>query len=175
MRWFFYFLVGLICLMVQTAIFPRFFPVHLKPDLLLILVVYLGVNEQYGRGGIAAYFLGILLDVYAGTFMGMYGMAFLVILFVVRGTVSFFNSENPFLLLFMVFCGTLLETAMLILLGGLAKAGDVWLVIARWILPQVLLNVLVAYIIMFMLTRLQRRLPRLVIPGLSRLNENYES
>ena len=128
-----YFLIGLACMIFQTALFPRIFPIYLKPDLLLILVVYLGVNEKFGVGGLLAYVFGALLDVFAGSFMGMYGLTFLVIFFSVRGTVTFFNPENPLLLLFMVICGTLLEAAMLILLGFLAQAGDLWLIIMQYL------------------------------------------
>jgi len=169
-----YLLVGLLCMLFQTALFPRLFPVYLKPDLLLILVVYLGINEEYGSGGLLAYLFGCLLDVFAGSYMGMYGLTFLVIFFTVRGTVSFFNSENPLLLLFLVFCGTLLEAGMLILLGFLAQIGDLWIIVVRWIVPQLLLNLSVAYLILSVITRLQRRYPRLKIPGLSRLDERYE-
>ena len=170
-----YLTIGLLCMLFQTMLFPRIFPIYLKPDLLLILVVYLGVNEEYGPGGLLAYLFGALLDVFAGSFMGMYGMSFLVLFFSVRGAVSFFNSENPLLLLFMVFCGTLLEAAMLILLGFLAQVGDLWLIIVRWIVPQLLINVFVAYLFLFIITRIQRRFPRLKVPGLSRLDESYES
>ena len=174
MRIVIYFLIALLCMLFQTAFFPRIFPVYLKPDLLLILVVYLGVNEKYGSGGLLAYIFGCLLDVFAGSYMGMYGMTFLVLFFSVRSAVSYFNSESSLLLLFMVFCGTLLEAALLILLGSLAQAGDLWLVILQWIVPQVIVNVLIAYLFLFVVTRLQRYFPRLVVPGLSRLDEDYE-
>lgn len=170
-----YFFIGLLCMLFQTMLFPRIFPIYLKPDLLLILVVYLGVNEDYGIGGLLAYIFGLLLDVFAGSFMGMYGMTFLVMFFSVRGAVSFFNPENPLLLLFMVICGTLLEAAMLILLGFLAQVGDLWLIVIRWIIPQLIVNVLAAYLLLFIATRMQRRFHRLEIPGLSRLDEDYES
>jgi len=175
MRIFIYFLIGLLCMLFQTALFPRLFPIYVKPDLLLILVVYLGVNERYSSGGLLAYTFGCLLDVFAGSFMGMYGLTFLVLFFTVRGAVSFFNSENPLLLLFMVFCGTLIEAAMLILLGFMAQAGDLWVIILNWIIPQLVLNLLIGWFLLFVITRLQRRFPRLEIPGLSRLDENYES
>lgn len=175
MRIVLYFVIGLVFMLIQTVLFPRIFPIYLKPDLLLILVVYLGVNERYLSGGILAYIFGALLDVFAGSFMGMYGMSFLVLFFSVRGAVSYFNSENPLLLLFMVFCGTLIEAAMLILLGFLAQVGDLWLVVMRWILPQLIINVLVAYLLLHLITWLQRRFPRLSFPGLSRLDEDYES
>lgn len=170
-----YFSFGLLFLLFQSALFPRLFPLYLKPDLLLILVVYLGLNENYGSGGLLAYMFGCLLDVFAGSFMGMYGLSFLVIFFTVRGTVSFFNPENPLLLLFLVGCGTLFEAALLLLLGFLAQAGDLWLIVGRWLLPQVFINLVVAWLLLFFVSWTQRRFPRLVIPGLSRLDKQYES
>lgn len=170
-----YLLIGLFFMLFQTVLFPKVFPIYLKPDLLLILVVYLGVNERFGPGGVLAYIFGCLLDVFAGSHLGMYGMTFLVLFFSVRGAVSFFNAENPFLLIFMVFCGTLIEAMMLILLGFLARAGDLWLIIARWIVPQLLMNIFIACLLLLALTWIQRRWPRVEIPGIKRLSESYES
>ena len=170
-----YFVIGLFFMLFQTVLFPKVFPIYLKPDLLLVLVVYLGVNERFGPGGVLAYTFGCLLDVFAGSHFGMYGMTFLVIFFSVRGAVSFFNAENPLLLVFMVFCGTLIEAAMLILLGFLARVGDLWLIVVRWIVPQMVLNLLTAYLLLVFLTWVQRRWPRMEIPGIKRLSESYES
>ena len=43
-----YALFGLVGLLLQTSIFPRFLPFQFKPDLILILVVYLGISQKYG-------------------------------------------------------------------------------------------------------------------------------
>ncbi|MFA5517601.1 MAG: rod shape-determining protein MreD, partial [Desulfuromonadales bacterium] len=74
-RIFLYFLCGFIFVLAQTALIPQILPFALKPDLLLILIVYLGLNEKYVRGGALAYTLGMFEDVFAGHYLGLYGLS----------------------------------------------------------------------------------------------------
>lgn len=174
MRIVFYALFGLACLIIQTAVFPRIIPVQFKPDLMLILIVYLGISEKYGSGGLFAFCIGLLYDVFAGSAFGMYGMVFLLVFFSVRSTIDYFNAENPFLLLFLVACGTVLQAGLLILLGALAEAGALWQIVLQHFPGQLLANTVAAALLILAITYLQKRFPRLVVPGMQRLDERYE-
>ena len=174
MRIVFYALFGLACLLIQTAVFPRIIPVQFKPDLMLILIVYLGISEKYGSGGLFAFCIGLLYDVFAGSAFGMYGMIFLLVFFSVRSTIDYFNAENPFLLLFLVACGTVLQAGLLILLGALAEAGALWQIVLQHFPGQLLANTVAAALLILTITYLQKRFPRLVVPGMQRLDERYE-
>ena len=174
MRIAFYALFGLIGLLIQTAVFPRIFPFYLKPDLILILIVYIGVSEKDSSGGLLSFCIGLLHDVFAGTAFGMHGMIFLAIFFGVRSTISFFNAENPFLLLFLVFCGTLFQSGLLVILGSLAEAGALWQIVLHHLPGQLLINVVSAAVLMLSVTYLQKRFFRLVVPGMQRLDERYD-
>ena len=169
-----YALFGLCGLLAQTAVFPRIFPSHFKPDLVLVMIVYIGVSEKYGSGGLFSFCIGLLYDVFAGSAFGMHGMIFLLVFFSVRGTIDYFNAESPFLLLFLVACGTLLQAGLLILLGAMAEAGALWQIVTQHFPVQLMLNVLSAALLMLLVTYLQKRFPRLVIPGMQRLDERYD-
>ena len=170
-----YFLAGYLFMLLQAGLLPHLLPFGFTPDLVLILIVYLGLNEDYLRGSFLAYLLGCLQDVFAGTGLGLYGMALLATFLAVRGVVKRFNAESSLLLLFMVVCGTLLEGAVLIGLGFFADINQLWLVILPRLAPQVLLNLVFAWLLLKLVTGLQRRLsPRRGIPGLQRLDRRYE-
>ena len=169
-----YALFGLLGLLIQTSVFPRIFPFQFKPDLILILIVYLGISEKYGSGGLFAFSIGLLYDVFAGSSFGMHGMIFLLIFFSVRSTIDFFNAENPFLLLFLVACGSLLQAGLLVILGAFADAGALWHIVLQHLPAQLLINIVSATVLMFAVTYLQKRYPRLVVPGMQRLDERYD-
>lgn len=175
MRLLWYALFGLCGLVLQTAIFPRLLPFNSKPGLLLILVVYLGLCEKKINGAVLAYAFGLLFDVFSGIETGRYGLLFLVLYFSVRSTIGFFNPENPFLLLFLVGCGTLIEAGSLIFLDTFFASGNLWQIVLRGLVPQLLLNIFCAGLLMLLVTWLQRRFPRLYVPGMQRLDERYES
>jgi rod shape-determining protein MreD len=170
-----YFSLGFVLLVLQTTLVPVLLPLHFKPDLLLILVVYLGLHEGYVRGGTLAYVLGCLQDVFAAGYPGLFGLAFLGVFLAVRGMAIRLNTESSVLLLLLVAIGTLLQSALLLFaLGFFADAGALWVIILKGLLPQVLLNLLAAFLLIRITTWLQRRFaPRLRVPGLRRLDRRY--
>jgi len=172
-----YFALGFVFVVLQTTLLPAMLPLHYKPDLLLILVVYLGLNEGYLRGGTLAYLLGSLQDVFAAGYPGLYGLALLGTFLAVRSAAVRLNTESSVLLLLLVSIGTLLQAALILFaLGFFADAGSLWLIILKGLLPQVLLNLLAAFLLIRSATWLQRRFaPRLKLPGLQRLDRRYGS
>ncbi|MBE0598480.1 MAG: rod shape-determining protein MreD [Desulfuromonadales bacterium] len=176
-RIFAYYSLGFVFILLQTALFPRFLPFFLKPDLLLVLIIYLGLNENYVRGGVLAYLLGCLLDVFAGNYLGLYGVACLATVFVVRGVADRLNTESSLLLLVLVFCGTFLQGIVLFFaLGLFADAGPLLALFFGQLLPQALLNLAAALLLLQVVSALQRRFaPRSELPGLRHLNNRYGS
>ncbi len=171
-----YFLLGYFFTLLQTTVFPYIMPIGLRPDLLLVLCVYLGLHESYLRGGIISFLLGILLDVFSGNYPGLYGLALLMTFFIVRGAASRFNIESPLLLLFLVGGGTLVESGIIMFsLGYFAEAGALWTIVLPGLLGQTLLNLGFALVFLLTVSGLQRRHARaLGIPGLNRLGVRHE-
>jgi rod shape-determining protein MreD len=149
----------------------------MTPALPLILLVSLGLNEKYVRGGALAYTLGMFEDVFAGHYLGLYGLSLLLTFLVVRGVAGRLNTESPFLLLLMVGGGTLLQGGVLFFsLGFFAEAGPLAAVFSWTLAPQVLLNLAAALLILQLLPRLQKILaPRTEIPGLRCLHKTKAS
>ena len=170
-----YLLCGYLLMLFQAGPLPRWLPYGFTPDLVLILVVYVGLNEDLLRGSALAYLLGCLQDVFSGTSLGLYGMALLATFLLVRTVVGRFNTESSLLLLFMVACSTLVEGAVLIGLGALADLDQLWQLILPRLAPQALLNLAFALLLLKLVTALQRHFaPRRPLPGLRRQERRYE-
>jgi rod shape-determining protein MreD len=69
-------IAGIASMLLQTTVFPVLLPASLAPNLLLVLVVYLGVHQFGAPGAIGAFLLGYFLDTFSGTLLGLHAFAF---------------------------------------------------------------------------------------------------
>jgi rod shape-determining protein MreD len=153
------FALGLLFMLLQSSVFPRLLPADLKPDLLLVLVIYLGLTESHVRGGLVSYLLGCLKDVFAGIYSGLFGFTFLLIFYAVRAVGGRFNSDNPFFLIFLTLVGTLVEgVVVLFSIGFFADHAPPWQLVGGQLLPQMLLNLLAAILLLIFIFPCLRRL-----------------
>lgn len=166
-----------IAVVLQTVFLPLVLQGYYKPDLFLILVIYLGLHEEPRRGGLLAYLLGWCYDGVAGSFPGLNGFVLLGIFLAVRGIVTRVNTESSPLLLLLVLVGTLLQSALVAFaLDFFSQATRIWPQMA-WQLPlQLLLNFMAALVLLRLTVWLQRTfMPRKTLPGLRKLDSRYES
>ncbi len=71
-RFFYPFLTGILLLTLQ-ATFLAYLPIHrIRPDFVLILVLFLGFSFPTSLGGLLAFSFGFLLDVFSGNAFGLY-------------------------------------------------------------------------------------------------------
>ena len=149
-------LLGLAVIFLQTWFFPSFLPFRLKPDLFLILVVYIGVYAGFHRGAVFSLLFGWFQDVFAGNSMGLFGLVFLIIYFMVRYGASRFNAEALGTFYYLVFFGTLAEAFLVCFFQTFfTEAGMLWYVVIQNLFPQIILNMLFAFLILRMLLLVQ--------------------
>jgi rod shape-determining protein MreD len=154
---FIYLALGLIFTVAETLVPPTLF---LKPNLLLLLVLTLGLREKVIFGGPLAWLLGCLQDGLSGASLGLYGLVYLILYLMVRSIAGHLNSESPVLLLFLVFSSTLLQGLILIFtLGFLAEHGTYWRKILT-AMPGQLLATLIAGLIFLQCSDWLRRYRR---------------
>jgi rod shape-determining protein MreD len=67
---------SVLAMLLQTTVFPVLVPAGLAPNLLLVLVVYLGVQQYGAWGAVGAFTLGYFLDTFSGTLLGVHAFAF---------------------------------------------------------------------------------------------------
>lgn len=164
---------ALLFLVSQTTLLPLFLPHYFKPELLLLLVVYLCLTENPLRGALLAWGIGLLLDSCGGTHLGLHATIYLSIFITGRSSVQALNTESPLLLLFMVFCASLLQSGLLILFGMFADLQRMAPLLLQRATFQGSINVLSAFFLIALITALQRRFAsRLLIPGFAHLKED---
>jgi len=163
---------ALLFLVSQTTLLPAIVPYYFKPELLLILVVYLCLTESLIRGALLAWSIGLLLDSCGGTQFGLHAIIYLSIFIVGRSSVQALNTESPLLLLFMVFCASLQQSAMLILFGVFANFKQLTPLLIQRSTLQGSINVLAAFLLLTLIVALQRRFaPHWVVPGFAHLQD----
>lgn len=155
-RFFLMILLGLTIIFLQTWLFPSLLPFRLKPDLFLILVVYFGIYAEFYRGAAFSLLFGWFQDVFAGNSMGLYGLVFLMIYFIVRYGASRFNAEALGTFYYLVFFSTLTEAFLVCFFQTFfTAAGMLWYIVIQNLLPQLLLNMLSAFLFVRILLLLQ--------------------
>lgn len=171
-----YFALAGIAVVMQTALLPVLLRGDYKPDLILLLVVYLGLHADLWRGGLAVYLMGWLFDGVGGAFPGLFGFVLLAIFLAVRGIVTRVNTESSVLLLLLVMAGTVLQAAVVSFALDFFRPDVGVLSRIAWQLPiQLLLNFVAAFIVLKLAVWLQRTfLPRSNLPGLRKLDSRYE-
>ena len=159
-------------LLMQTEFLPRFLPNFFKPELLLTFIVYLSLIEKYISGAMWAWGVGLLLDSCGGQFFGLHGMIFPVVFLVARRAMQPLNAESPALLLIMVFCASLMQTLLLLLLGIFADIPHLFPLFLQRGLFQAGINVVASALLLLLAMKVQIRYrERLRIPGLAYLSD----
>ena len=159
-------------LVSQTTLLPTLLPHYFKPELLLLLVVYLCLTENLVRGALLSWGIGLLLDSCGGTHLGLHATIYLSIFIIGHSSAHALNTESPLLLLFMVFCASLLQSGLLILFGIFADLQRLIPLLLQRATFQGSINVLAAFLLITLITALQRRFaPRLAVPGFAHLRD----
>ncbi|ORJ62987.1 rod shape-determining protein MreD [Geothermobacter hydrogeniphilus] len=167
-------LLGGFFALIQTVLWPQLFGWQARPDLILVLVVYVGLTESLLGGGLLVLLFGAGLDALSGSNPGLHMVVLLLVFDLVRFFVGRFNAENATLLLFMVACGTLVDAVLLLFFASFADPGPLGWEVVRQLAPQLLLNLVSAWLLLRLAPWLQRRLvPMAELPGLNRLDRRH--
>ena len=149
-------LCGLFFMLLQTTIFPRLLPSEIRPNLLLILVIYLGLSESSLRAAFLTLLLGALQDVFSGATFGLYATVQMCIFLLVRLFSERLNVESRLLLLGLIGSGTILQAVLLgFFLTSFAEAGSVLAVLLANLPLQLLFNLLAGWVLLVFLLKLQ--------------------
>jgi rod shape-determining protein MreD len=133
------FLVGVLFLILQTTLLSSFPLQRIRPDILLILTLYLAFSSSPIFGGTLAFFMGYLMDLFSGNVMGFYTFSRPLVFF----TAQFFK-ERFYLesfssqFLFAFISGTLEGILILMLMKALQSVslGNLYPMFFTFLLPQ---------------------------------------
>lgn len=145
---------GLAALLLQSVLWPAVIMTLEKPDLLLLLTVFLAMIERPFRGGVAVFLLGSWYDIVAGSHPGLHGVVLLSVFWCMQLISLRFNNESAVLQMIMIGVATLLQAVLVIGGGFFAEAGGLWQPVVLALLPQLVLNVGVGYLLRLAILRL---------------------
>lgn len=143
------YLAIIVCaLVLQVTLFPAYLEDPFRPNLLLIIVVYMGFRGSTEGGSVTSFTLGLLQDSFSGIYLGLHGFSYLFIFIILNRIAHRFYTQNNVLIVI----GTALSTmAMafltLLLLAMFSVADGVYYPILAGMFPQAVINTLAASLV----------------------------
>lgn len=141
----------LVILILQITIVPAFIADPFKPNLLLVLVVYLGLRADHHGYAAAAYGVGLVHDAFTGLYLGLNGFAYLATFMLLHHLAERLYADRSSVLIFCV-CVATAGVAMihLVFLSLFLTAPGIYASILLNLPPQLAVNALVASLVQFM-------------------------
>lgn len=135
----------LAALLLQMTLLPRYLQDPFQPNLLIILVVYLGLKLPHRFAGLAAFSLGILQDSFSGIYLGLHGFSYLCIYTLLSEVADRLYTDNRALFVLVVFLATLASALLnLLMLIIFSVSKGIYASLLPALIPQALVNALVA-------------------------------
>jgi rod shape-determining protein MreD len=140
-------LVGAVvaAVVVQVAVLPVHIATPFKPDLLLIIVVYLALRGSFQAGTPLAWLLGLLNDCFSGIYLGLNAFAFLIIFLAIKHVADRLYAESDFLFVVTVCVATLATSVIdLLLLVMFTQTPGIAYTMTAGLIPHLLTNAFAA-------------------------------
>jgi hypothetical protein len=131
-------LIAYFLTLFQSAVISELLPNFLKPDLMLILIAYLGVSAPLVAGAILVSFCGLLYQTFSGSPPGLFLFIYLSIFFFLKLLAGFLIlGETITVRVILVAVSVTLQAFLMIFLPpALGIFADFSLPGVSWILPQ---------------------------------------
>jgi rod shape-determining protein MreD len=132
-------LVGILSLILQTTLLSSF-PIHrIRPDLLLIFTLYLAFLSPPIFGGILAFLMGTLMDLFSGNALGFYTFSRPLVFFAAQFFKERFYLEGFSSQFLFAFVSAILEGILIFILMNTLQPlslGNLYLLLFTFLLPQ---------------------------------------
>jgi rod shape-determining protein MreD len=135
-------------IVVQVSLFPVFIRPSFKPDLLLVIMVFIALRGSFELGAPLAWILGILDDVCSGLFLGLNAATFLVSFLIIKSVSDRLYAESAFLFVLTVVGVTFVNFALNLFLVALftTSPGIVYSMFSD-LFPRLLVNAFIASLV----------------------------
>ena len=132
-------------LVLQMTLLPRYLQDPFQPNLILIMVIYLGLKLPQRFGALSAFGLGILQDTFSGMYLGLHGFSYLCIYTLLSEVADRLYTNNRALFVLVVLLATLVGGLLnLLMLMIFSVSKGVYASLLPALVPQALVNALVA-------------------------------
>ena len=144
-----YLLCATLFIVLQATVFPLIVGTSLQPNLLLLLVLYLGLYEKSLFGAFTSWLLGCMLDVFSGTTLGLYGMIMLLTFCITCVGSRKLNFDSDIVIFVTTLIGTAIHAILLILMLIIfATAQRSWCCVLPYLPVHLLVNQLAVLILL---------------------------
>ena len=133
---------------IQVSLLPVFVRSPFKPDLLLVIMVYIALHGSFKAGAPLAWLLGMLDDVYSGLYLGLNAATFLISFLVIKSVSERLYADSAILFVLTVAGVTLAGFTLNLLLAVMftASPGIAYSMFSD-IFPRLLVNSFIASIV----------------------------
>jgi rod shape-determining protein MreD len=149
-------LLGVIFLTLQTTLLTSLSIQRIRPDIVLILILYLGLLYPPISGGILALFMGFFMDLFSGNVFGLYTLSRPLIFYVAQFFKGGFYLESftsQFLFVFIFGLGEGLLILILLSILNPGPIGHLYPLLFTFLLPQSFFTGLIAPILFFLIRK----------------------
>lgn len=146
-----YLLVGAFCLLVQSAVLPLFLVPEWRPNLILILTLFLGIKEHPIQALLTVLLLGAAQDSLSGSTIGLHIAVYLVVFILCRLLAEKLNVDSPPLLILLIIGATLVHGLLIgFFMTTFADAGSILHLLVS-ALPRQMLSTLLTVMVFLLL------------------------
>ncbi|MBU5612409.1 rod shape-determining protein MreD [Geomonas azotofigens] len=140
--------VVIAALLLQMTLLPRYLLDPFQPNLIIILVVYLGLKLPHRFAGVAVFALGLLQDSFSGIYLGLHAFSYLCIYTLLSELADRLYTDNRALFVLVVFIATIMSALLNLLLLLVFSVGNgLYASLLPALLPQALINALIASVV----------------------------
>ncbi len=150
-------LIAYFLTLFQSAVISEILPNFVKPDLMLILITYLGISPLLVTGALLVFFCALLQETFSGSPHGLFLFVYLSIFFFIKLLGKFLIlGETMTLRIILVAVSISLQVLLMILLPpALGISFNLSLPGVSWILPQALMTCAVGWPLFHLFKRLE--------------------
>lgn len=134
--------------LLQTSVLPQYLIALYKPDLLLVLMVFLALRAPVSTSLPAAYGLGLLKDCLSGLYLGLNAFSFLLVYLILKTLSDRLYVQNALLLVLTVSLSTFATMLVnALLLSIFSEAAGIFSSLMTALIPHLLINAFVASLV----------------------------
>lgn len=135
-------------IVIQVALLPVFIRPSFKPDLLLVIMVFIALRESFEVGAPLAWLLGMLNDVCSGLYLGLDAVTFLILFLVIKSVSDRLYSDSAILFVLTVTSVSLAGSVLnLLFMLMFTETPGIFYSMLSDIFPRLLVNAFVASIV----------------------------
>lgn len=135
-------------LVIQISLLPVFLLPPFRPDLLLIIMVFLALRWSFETGAPLAWLLGMLDDIFSGLYLGLNAATFLISFLVIKSVSDRLYADSAILFVLTVVGVTVADLTLNLLLTVMftSSSGIAYSMLSD-IFPHLLVNAFIASIV----------------------------